>query len=102
MTATRFDPSTGEVIDGLPGYDPKDPASLEAFFGNFGYAEHFRKVVLANCREAERARATASETKVSEARLDDLARSSDTYVQFLIDNLHGRTLRERNVRESGG
>ncbi len=98
MPATRVNPETGE--EELPTYDPRDPASLEAFFGNFGYAEHFRKVVLANAREAARAKATRDEVKVTEARLDDQARTSDMYVNFLVHNLQGRTLRERNVIDS--
>lgn len=98
--ATTLADADGVVTHELPAFDTTDPAQLEAWFGNFGHAEHFRKVVLANCREIERAKATAAEQKVSEARLDDLARTSSTYVQFLIDGLHGRTLRERNVLDS--
>ena len=82
------------------GWDVNDPASLEAWFGGFGHAEHFRKVVLATAREAERAKATAAETKVSEARLDDLARTSDLYVDYLIATLKGREAREQNVLAS--
>jgi hypothetical protein len=81
-------------------WDDNDPASLEAWFGLYGHAEHFRKVVLASARETERARATATETKVTEARLDDLARTSDKYVDYLIATLHGRHLREQNVLSS--
>lgn len=84
------------------GWDPTDPASLEAWFGNFGHAEHFRKVVLASCREIERAKATRAEAKVSEARLDDLARTSDTYVQYLVATLNGRVLREKEHLAAAG
>jgi hypothetical protein len=84
------------------GFDTNDPASLEAWFGNFGHAEHFRKVVLASCREAERAGATLRQEKLSEARLDDLARTSDKYVQYLIETLNGRCQREQNVLVSLG
>lgn len=93
-TATDGD----RVRDRLPECDTLNPAELEAFYGNFGYADHFRKVCLSNCREIERARATAREQKVSEARLDDLARTSDTYIDYLIVNLNGRRLREEEVR----
>lgn len=82
------------------GFDPNDPASLEAWFGNYGHAEHFRKVVLASAREAQRARAAAVQEKVTEARLDDLARTSDKYVDYLIATLKGRALREQNVLAS--
>ena len=90
----------GEVVAEFPGCDTSDPASLEAYYGNFGFAEHIRKVVLANCREIERAKAIARAEKVSEARLDDLCRLNSAYVQFLIEHLAGRTLRERNVLQS--
>lgn len=83
----------GEEVD----YDETDPGSLEAWFGPFGYAEHFRKIVLATCRELERAKALERGEKVSEARLDDLARTSDQYVQFIVDTLNGRHLREKNA-----
>lgn len=79
------------------GYDASDPASMEAWFGPFGYAEHIRKIVLASARELERAKATARQEKVSETRLDDLARVSDRYVQYIVDTLKGRQLRETNV-----
>ena len=59
-----------------------------------------RKIVLASCKEVERAKAVASGEKVSEARLDDLARVSDVYVSFIVSNLEGRTKRERNVIDS--
>jgi hypothetical protein len=81
----------------LPVCDTSDPASLEAFFGNYGYADHFRKVVLSNCAEIIRAEATE---KISEARIDQLAHIHPLYVDFLIQSLNGRRLREQNVRES--
>lgn len=88
--------SNGESVT----WDENDPASLEAWFGNYGHAEAFRKVVLARCREQERARAVVRGEKLSEARLDDLARTSDAYVDYLIATLNGRRLREENVRAS--
>lgn len=98
----HIDYTTGEVIDGLPAPDWKDPASLEAHFGNFSYSEHLRKIVLANCREAVRAKAVLDGVKHTVDRVDDLARISDKYVDFITSNLHGRYLREKNVRTSGG
>jgi hypothetical protein len=97
-----FVTAQGEEI----GWDDNDPASLEAWFGNFGHAEHFRKVVLASAREAARARASLLAEKTvgakmpSEAKLDDLARTSDKYVDYLIATLNGRRLREQNVLQS--
>lgn len=81
-------------------WDVRDPASLESWFGNWGHAEHLRKVVLATARENERAKAVIRQEKLSEARLDDLARTSDLYVQWLIDTLNARRAREVNVMES--
>jgi hypothetical protein len=85
------------VIDRVPLCDTNDPADLEAWYGPFGYADHFRKVVLSSCKEVERARAQSS---ISEAKLDSLAHINDRYVDFLIDSLNGRRMREKNVRES--
>ena len=85
------------TIARLPMCDTSNPADLEAWFGNFGYADYFRKVVLASCKEIARAKATE---KLSEAKLDDLAHTSDNYVDFLIQCLEGRRLREQNVLET--
>lgn len=85
------------TIARIPFCDTSNPADLEAWFGNFGYADHFRKVVLASCKEITRAK---SSEKLTEAKLDDAARVSDTYVDFLIQCLNGRRLREQNVLES--
>lgn len=92
------------TIDGLeiPSIDETDPAQVEAFFGNFGHWEHWRKVVLANCAELERAKAVGITPKVTEDRLKNLARIHPNYVQFLTDGLLGRILRERLVREHMG
>lgn len=81
----------------LPTCNTSDPADLEAWYGNFGYADHFRKVVLSNCAEIIRASAT---DKLSEARIDQLAHTHDLYVDFLIQCLNGRRMREQNVRDS--
>jgi hypothetical protein len=91
-------PATGEAIE----FDRTDPGDLETWFGNFGHAEHFRKVILASCREAVRADYTLRQEKISEARLDDLARTHDRYIDWLVYTLHGRRLREQNVLASMG
>ena len=77
-------------------WDENDPASLEAWFGNYGHSEAFRKVVLASCREQERARAVVRGEKLSEARLDDLARTSDAYVDYLIATLKQGATAQQN------
>jgi hypothetical protein len=84
----------------LPDLNFDDPGQLEAMFGNFGFSDHWRKVVLANCREIERAKAIAVEQKVTESRLDDLARLHPNYISFLTEHLDGRRLREQNVLDS--
>lgn len=86
----------------IPVCDVSDPGSLEAWYGNFGFFDHWRKVVLSNCREIERARAVERSEKVTESRLDDLARVSNTYVSFLTIHLGGREMRENMVRQEMG
>lgn len=86
----------------LPDCDTNDPASLEAFYGNFGYADHWRKVALANCREIIRAKAALDGEKISEARIDDLARTHDIYLNFLTVHLKGREMREAMVKQYMG
>jgi len=88
------------VIERIPVCDTADPADLEAWHGPFGWVETFRKSVLASCREIARARAIAAGEKLSEAKIDDLARVSDLYLDFAIQCLNGRRLREQNVRDS--
>lgn len=94
MIAVQFE---GDRLgERLPSCNTQDPADLEAWYGGFGFADHWRKVVLANCREIERARAATKDWKLSEARLDDLARTSDAYIDFLITHLRGsRTPRRK-------
>lgn len=88
-----------KTID-IPHCDTRDPAALEAWYGNYGAAESYRKVVLANCREIVRAQAALTEVKLSEARTDDLARTHTLYLAFLAEHLDGRRLREQNVLDS--
>ena|ERR1035437_10208218 len=98
--AVRTDPSTGEVLPSLPHCDASNPADLEAFYGNFGFFELYRKVVLADAKEIIRAKAVAAAEKITESRIDDLSRTSDLYVNFLAVHLKGRQLREQNVLDS--
>jgi hypothetical protein len=86
--------------DWMPACDTTNPAELEAFYGPWGYAEHWRKVCLANCRELVRAGAVLGNQKVTESRIDDLARTHGIYLQFLTDHLHGRRIREEEVRRA--
>lgn len=92
---------TGDRIgDRMPICDTANPADLEAWYGPFGNADHWRKVVLANAREIVRATNALGGEKISEARIDDRARTSDAYLEFLATHLHGRRKREENVRSS--
>lgn len=84
----------------IPKCDTTDPADVEAWFGNYGYADHYRKVVLSSCREIIRASAAIAGTKLSEAKIDDAARLHDSYLVFLRDCLDGRRIREEMVREA--
>lgn len=85
----------------IPDCDPSDPAQLEAWYGNFGWCEHYRKIVLANCREIVRA-TVGVETKLTVDRVDDLARTHPAYLTFLATHLDGRHLREVEVRKTMG
>jgi hypothetical protein len=90
-----------EALGGnLPTVNANDPAQLEALFGNFGMWEHYRKSVLADCRESIRAEYTLKQEKVTEARLDDLSRLHPNYLDLLATGLTGRTQREAYVLES--
>lgn len=82
----------------VPDWSEEDPASLEAWFGNYSFFDHYRKVILSNCMELERAKAAGE--KITEARLEALARLHPNYITFLADALGGRIARERNVRDS--
>jgi len=93
---TIVDENGAELAD-VPDVDHNDPASLEAFYGLFSFFDHYRKSVLASCREVVRGRAAADGQKLSEARIDDLARLSPMYLDFLAQHYEGRQLRERNV-----
>lgn len=90
-----------ELLGGnLPALDLTDPALLETFYGNYSFFDHYRKSVLAECYEVERARAAASGEKVTEARLENLSRLHPNYLDFLSTHFLGRHQRERNVFDS--
>lgn len=71
-----------------------DPAVLAAWYGPFGFFDHYRKVRLALCTELERAKV---EGKTTETRLDLLARLHPAYLSFLEEHLRGRSLYEQDV-----
>lgn len=82
----------------LPSCDTSDPAQLAAWFGNYSFFDHFRKVVLSNCEEIIRAEAAVKGEKITDGRTDTLAHVHPNYLQFLADGLEGRILYEREVR----
>ena len=82
----------------LPPLDLEDPANLEAFYGNFAFFDHYRKSILAQCRELVRAKCVGE--KITEARIDDLARTLPLYLDFLAEHFVGREKREQNVYQS--
>jgi hypothetical protein len=100
----RTDPSTGEVLPSLPHCDPTNPADLESWYGPFSFFDHYRKIVLADAKEIIRAKSVAGakqgDKAITEARIEDLSRTSDLYVNFLELHLAGRRLREQNVIDS--
>jgi len=79
----------------------EDPAVLAAWYGPFGWADHLRKVTLANCSEMIRAQYALADLKLSEARLDALSRVHPAYLKFLAVHLEGRILWEREVIKRG-
>lgn len=84
----------------IPTCDTSDPASLEAWFGSFGLADHWRKVRLSMCAELVRAGAATGDSKISEARVNDLAHTHPLYIDFLVHCLNGKRVREQNVIDS--
>jgi len=128
MTPRTFDPNddpyvnisrVGSVVDGrgtqevpivtveppvsvVPERDTEDWATLAAWYGSFGYADHWRKVCLANCREIIRAKAAIEGVKHTVDRVDDLARLHPNYIAFLTTHLQGRMLWEDEYKRAGG
>lgn len=96
INAASLAPSA-EVVE-LPRCVHSDPADLAAWHSAFGYAEHYRKIVLANAKEIVRATAALEDVKLTEARIEDLARQHPIYLDFLARNLDGRRLYEAERR----
>jgi hypothetical protein len=84
----------------LPELDLSDPAQLEAFYGAFAFFDHYRKSILSQCWELLRAKYIAAGEKVTEARLENEARTHPIYLDFLAQHFQGRHQREQNVWSS--
>lgn len=85
-----------QLLTSIPTREPT-PEALAAWYSGFSFAEHYRKVVLAGCKEALRAQAALDGEKLTEARLDDLARIHPSYLGYLAFHLDGRTQWEAEV-----
>ena len=90
----------GVVVREIPAVDANDPSSLEIWYGNFGHFEILRKSVLSSCREVARATALKEGVKLSDEKSLDLARIAPAYLDYVIDHMPTRQLREDNVRDS--
>lgn len=85
--------------DKVPEIDLSDPAMLEAFYaGNSSsFKEHYRKVVQAQCEEMIRAEYALKGEKITEGRIETLARLHPNYLDFLRIHLAGQGMREKAV-----
>lgn len=92
--------SGDRIGERMPVIDLTNPGEVEAFYGNFSFCDHWRKTVLSNCKEIVRAKYELAGAKISESRIEDLARTHDIYLDYLTEHLKGRTIREDNVRET--
>jgi hypothetical protein len=90
----------GAPVADVPDVDFNDPAQLEAFYGAFSFFDHYRKSVLSSCKELIRGRAINNKEKLTETRIEDLARTHPLYMDFLATHYEGRTLREKNALAS--
>ena len=85
-----------------PERETDDYPTLASWYSGFSFCEHYRKVVLAQTRELVRAEYAAAEQKITEARLDDLARTHKLYLDYLAVHLKGRAEWEAQFLAQGG
>lgn len=101
LTTTRPPQEPGTAMAAIPW--PGDTyEDLAAWYSGFSFCEHYRKVVLSQCRETIRAGAALTSQKLTEARLDDLARQHGAYLDYLARHLQGRIQWEREFLRHGG
>lgn len=86
----------------IPQRDGDDFATLAAWYSGFAFCEHYRKVVLAQCREATRGAVALAGQKFTEAKLDDMAHTHPNYLDYLAHHLQGRVKWEREYLAQGG
>jgi hypothetical protein len=95
-------PATSPDEAVVPDRESDAPEVLAAWYSGFSFAEHYRKVVQAQSRELVRAQYAANAEKITEARLDDLARLHPLYLDFLARHLTGRQKWEKMALEMRG
>lgn len=86
----------------IPEVNLTDPASLEAFYGNYGFFEIWRKIVLSNAMEIVRATMIVAGEKPTDKRMENLGRTHPVYLDFIGRHLEGRRMREEMVRQRMG
>jgi hypothetical protein len=84
-----------QLDDGLDAFAP-----LAALYEPGGMWDHIRKIILAEARESVRDEYFKKGEKISEARIDDLARMRLTYRNYIDDGQKDRTEyhRQKNIR----
>lgn len=87
-------------VEDIPTCDFNDPASLEAWFGRNHLHADIRKVVLALCREIERARLESEGVRYTVDKVDDRARLNKIYTNYLLMCLEGTRIRDQAWREA--
>lgn len=91
-----------EAIKGLVFPETDDYHELAAFYSGYAFYEAYRKIVLASCKEAIRAKYLMNGQKITQDRLDDLAHLHDSYLDFMTRHLGGRKEYERTFLAHGG
>ena len=88
---TTISDSDGVEVLALPDMESGDDyPRLAAWFAGFSLFENYRKVILSQCRELERAKRALTGEKTTEARLDDLAHIHPAYLGYLAEGLRGK------------
>ncbi len=87
----------------IPDRESDAPEVLSAWYhGTDCFYQAYRKVVLAALCEMLRAQFDSQGVKVTEARLDQLARTNGIYLQFLAEHLAGMQRYEKMWLEMRG
>lgn len=95
---TKVTPEVPRVA--IPDRETNSYEELCAWYSGFSFCEHYRKVVQANCQEIVRARHVGE--KITEARIEALARLEPAYLNYLEKHLYGRKLWEKAFLAQGG